>query len=376
MDQAKSENPKNESKQHHTKSETQAVSKKPVESTSKGSTLAVLFGVCALAVAGASFYYTRTLQQQSTLAAAHQQERVDATAQLKQQLGETLAHQQETVQQLRAELDHLHSKSQADTEAWVLAEVEYLLQIAQYNLAYEANTVVATNVLKVADRRLLSLSHGGFAEVRAAIAKDIAQLEATPTVDREGLVLRLAALSERLDSLPITDHKLSEEGVTAQSSDALSTSSHWREALHTSLDTLKKAVIIRRLDAPLKPLLAPEQHANLIENIQFQLTMASFAVLHRDAKLYQHAIEQARSWVQAYLKSTESTTALLNALDELAKVEVAPQVPPLQLSASALKKAMSQKGQGSADADFSASTQSEFAPRMLFPDNTPKVVRS
>src|SRR5690606_32604161 len=63
---------------------------------------------------------------------------------------------------------------------------------------------------------------------------------------------------------------------------------------------LKQAVTIRRLDQPLPPLLAPEQHYYLKQNLRLMLEQASLALLDKNAEVYQASLTKAAAWLTQY----------------------------------------------------------------------------
>lgn len=354
------------------KTEQPSPKKSPTSSVGSLSLIAAIGAVCIAAASGFATYQIwqqQVVMQSQVVTSSHTLRAIDA---LNLELAQSKQRQQARMAQLQSQLNHLQLHSEADNASWMLAEVEYLVKLANYNLLYDANVEVAKSILQVADRRIQDVPHESFTAVRSAIAKELVQLDTLPKVDQEGLVLRLEALSRLVETLPITDHRLA-SSAPASSAASSPPPSQWKAKLNQSWSSIKNAVVIRHLDQPLKPMLAPEQHANLIENIQFQLSLASWAVLHRDAKLYQHALTQASTWVKNYMKQTESTQGLLTALQQLQAIDVAPNTPTLEAVLVAVKQAIGhrvqQKPQGAPAAPATT-------PRLLPRDEQPQVLSS
>lgn len=349
----------------------QKVSDQPAEpprcSTSKPSSFLAIF---AIVVAGLSLYYSYQYLQQHKSSSAQNVEQQSQIAQLKESqdhLQNLLDQQQVQVGALESSVNHMRLKSSSDTESWVLAEVEYLVKLASYNLTFDQNTIVATKLLQEADQRLQTVSQGSFTALRSALAKDVASLSASPKIDTEGIVLRISALSDMIGTLPLTDHKAEFKQHDISADISGDDSNKWQSQLKQSFRMLKDAVVIRRLDQPLKPMMSPSQHANLIENIQMQLFVAQWAVLHRSDKLYQHSLQSAIEWIKDYLKTTDSTLALLTGLDSLKEINVAPEVPSISASQQAVKTAISQKSQQIVPPQL---------PQIQEPASTPQVLSS
>lgn len=353
------------------KASKQEVSDQPSGQLSCSSTTPSSFlAIFAIAVAGLSLYYSYKYLQQHELSSAQsvkQQSQIALLRESQDNLQRKLDRQQSNIGALESSLNHMRLKNSSDSENWALAEVEYLVKLATYNLTFDQNTMVATKLLEEADQRLQAVPHANFAGLRAALAKDVASLNAAPKIDTEGIVIRLSALSDMVGTLPLTDYKEGVEGNVASLDAPSEGSEKWQGKLKQSFKSLKDAIIIRRLDQPLKPMLSPAQHANLTENIQMQLFVAQWAVLHRSDKLFQHSLQNAIDWIKDYMKATGSTQALLTGLNSLKEINVAPAVPMITASQEAIKSAISQKSQ-------------QFVPSQLpqppEPASTPQVLSS
>lgn len=318
----------------------------------------------ALFVAGAGFYFSFQTSEQGKQFASTISEHSSQFAEFatKEQIQNVLSKQEQELLQLQNSVSNLQLKSQQDETAWVLSEVQYLVKLANFNLMYDANVEVARQILQIADRRVQSLPATTMANVRAALANDLAKLDAIKKVDREGIVLRLSALSDMVSELPLTDHQADLMKASAQQeASVVANTADWRSKIQNSLASLKNAVVIRRLDQPLTPLLSPEQHANLIENIQLKLSFASWAVLHRNQSLFQHSLEQAQKWIKANLKDTDATKALLSGVEQLSQINVAPSLPNLNASMAAIQQAINAKARPSV---VEPSLQRQIQPRI------------
>lgn len=104
---------------------------------------------------------------------------------------------QEQVQQLQQRLTDAIKQVSATQETsrsdWLLAETEYLLRLANQRVLMEQTPAGALSLLQAADEILHEVDDVALYEVRQAVAEDIAALEAVPTLDTEGIYLKLAA---------------------------------------------------------------------------------------------------------------------------------------------------------------------------------------
>jgi uroporphyrin-3 C-methyltransferase len=247
-----------------------------------------------------------------------------------QRLDGQLSQHQQSLHAAMASLEQLRLATDKDHAGSVLVEVDYLVRLAQYNAQYVGDAKIALALLETAEQRVSSLSSPQLADVRAALVGDITTLKGVKPVDAEGLMLRLNALSDSIVELPIVMQVMPEKATeSAEGAAAPLAANNWKEKLLSSAESLKKVVVIRHLAEPVMPLIAPDQHSNLVGNIQLKLSLAQWALVHREPKIYNVAIMQAKEWVQRYFQANDMTHAVIAGLDELAKVDIKPVLPDL-----------------------------------------------
>lgn len=244
-------------------------------------------------------------------------------------LQQTIQQQQQLIVELQNNLTQLREEAHRGNDEWVLAEVEYMVQIANINLSLEQNVPVAIKLLKAADDKVKSLSKLGNSSLRKSIANTLSALHALPQLDAEGIVISLQAMSKTLESLPLVK-QVSDQQSEEDAKPVNVSTSDWRQKFKGSMKIIKDMVVIRRLDQPVKPLIHPEQHANLIENLQLQLSIAQFAVLQHEAKLYQSSLNEVKTWITEYFQRSEEVNAVLKSLDELLAINISPTLPSLE----------------------------------------------
>ncbi|WP_417227020.1 uroporphyrinogen-III C-methyltransferase [Amphritea sp.] len=242
-------------------------------------------------------------------------------------------------------------------EDWLLAEVEYLLRLANQRVLMEQTPRGALQLLRSADKILSETDDVTIYEIRKAVAADIAALEAVTELDTEGVFLRLGALSTQVDQLqviPLTEqHKLPDLLDQMKSEEfASSWSTDIKQAWATLSDKASQLIVIQDRSEPVEPLLSPQQSYYLQQNLHLMLEQAQLSLLQRKPKSYLNSLTKAQQWVGTYFEQNDSNTqALLSALKELEQVEVAPQMPNISGSLAALKnyvKAMRKLKEGAA----------------------------
>ncbi|WP_210397165.1 uroporphyrinogen-III C-methyltransferase [Motiliproteus sediminis] len=330
----------------------------------KGSKLAVVALLLALiALGGIGYGYTlvqkmhaQLQNQTAALGQSLDQSRAASAAAerratgLEQQLGQTrqqLSAQQGSVNELQDRLtramQQINSIGTDSRRDWLLAEVEYLLRLANQRVLMESSASGALTLLQSADKILKETDDVSVYNVRKALASDIAALEAVPRLDVDGTFLRLAALNEQVNKLrllPITDRHQIPSMLKEITPDSVSDS--WQqgmaEAWAGAMDKLGNLIVIQHRDEPVKPLLSPEQHFFLQQNLHLMLEQAQLALLQGEQAAFDASLSKARDWVATYFQADDSTTkALLNGISQLQGTQVAPTLPDISGSLRTLK---------------------------------------
>ena len=102
---------------------------------------------------------------------------------------------------------------------------------------------------------------------------------------------------------------------------------------------LKGLVRVRQTNEQIKPLLAPVSQQFLIQNLKLQLQSARLAVQQDEAVIYQQSLQTASDWIKLYFDTDSAVTkSMLEALAELARVQLAPELPDVSGSLLTLRK--------------------------------------
>ena len=339
----------------------------PAQKPSWAGRIALLLAIIALL--GVGYLYWLQLQAGSVM---EQRQQAAATKlnssmassqqQLKQQLG-ALNQKLTTLQgnatkeqgniaelqnRLTRSIQQVTAEQKNTREDWLLAEVEYLLRLANQRVLMEQTPKGALQLLRSADKILSETDDVTLYEIRKAVAADIAALEAVPELDTEGVFLRLGALNAQVDQLqvvPLTEqHKLPELVSEVTSDEFASTfGADMKQAWATVVEKLDQLVVIQDRSEPVEPLLSPQQSYYLQQNLHLMLEQAQLSLLQHKPKSYLNSLTKAQQWVSTYFEQNHSNTqALLKALKDLEQVQVAPQMPDISGSLATLKSHLKQ----------------------------------
>ena len=145
---------------------------------------------------------------------------------------------------------------------WMLAESEYLVRMAGRKLWLEHDLVSAITLLGNADERIKALNDPSLMPIRKALAEDIAQLKGMPRIDREGLTLKLAALSDQIELLPLSTVSMPE--AKSEPDQAVSTNpDEWESNLKKNwVKFTENFITIRRRDGAVEALLSRSRRSS------------------------------------------------------------------------------------------------------------------
>ncbi|MFA5529589.1 MAG: uroporphyrinogen-III C-methyltransferase [Thiohalomonadaceae bacterium] len=329
----------------------------------RGRALGITALVLALAAGGGAAWLWTELER--TRAHANMAE-ADLTQQLAQlrsaatqqasELDKVLQDTQAAVvqgQALKAAVDDLRVRLAQDRSDWLLAEVDYLLTVANRRLRFERDVPSAEAALVEADNRLAALQDPALVPVREAIANELERLRAVPGVDRSGLALQVAALIKSVDGLPLSAELASRPaGASPGEAPADTAVESWRGLFAAMWESIKGLVTVRRSDQPVQPLLPPEQRYYLQQNLNLKLESARLALLQHDAAVYRTTLEEAERWTHEYFNvNSPGGQAFLQGLAHLQQAEIAPELPEIDGSLRILRRTVRELAPPRAEAD-------------------------
>lgn len=329
---------------------------KPVKEK-KGGKLALGLSVLSLlGVAGIGTYGWLELQklqgavsdkvkeQQALIKQSDPSKKFDA---FKVNIGERFSKLNDTQNTFKRELSEVKGAVSAsvaertkDQRDWVIAESEYLIQIANYRLRLLRDVRTATEALKSADRRISELNDPAFFPVREALAKEISSLQEVGSFDSSGVALKLLSVSKLVHKLPPA--LMSVSASQADIDDASAT----EETEKTKV--LKKGVVadvarwigLKENNRPFKALPKQQDVFYLDQLLRLELEAARHAVLRFDKSAYNSHIQTATGLLKEhYDEKNEQVAFVLNELRELKTRNVFPELPNISESSVLINKA-------------------------------------
>jgi uroporphyrin-3 C-methyltransferase len=199
---------------------------------------------------------------------------------------EALGEVRERLATLETGVEDIRELAARDQINWRLAEIRYLLSIAQRRVLIDRDIRSAVAALEAADRAIAEFGDVRLLPLRQRIVDDLSALRSVETADIEGIALRLQNLLGRVPELPAAGS--TETTVTVGEGNG---TAGWWEALVTRLD---RFVTVRRRDAGPEPG-RPQPATELPEadSLVLALERARSAALARDPAAYERALARA-----------------------------------------------------------------------------------
>ncbi|MEF1335316.1 uroporphyrinogen-III C-methyltransferase [Vibrio rotiferianus] len=282
-----------------------------------------------------SEYQTQIAQLQSQLEQAQsvmkqelsqvKQETIEKATTVTHKAEVVLGQQQKSIESLQLAVADVKGRRPND---WLLAEADYLVKLAGRKLFLEHDVESATQLMESADQRIAALNDPSLVGLRKAMANDITKLRVVPLVDRDGLVLRLTALQQQVDKLPLANALLP-EAAAVEKQEVSEDIANWQDNLMTSLkDFSENFITFRTRDGNVIPLLSPQQHFYLKENIKAKLETAIKAVYQEQGEIYTTSLETADKWAMAFFNQDDNSVKEFNkTLSQLSKQDIQVEYP-------------------------------------------------
>lgn len=333
---------KAETTKEETKKKSRPVSKKQKHPISKTALLSLLLVLIVGGVAGYEFYLLENQAKRDSDLSQSQQSLQSSISKLEQEIQQTRSSLTADNKALQASMDTVSAKLGRTTTAWRLAEVEYLLTVANHRLNLVQDRPTAIAVFETADERLQAIGDPGLMSVRKAIANELNLLRSISEPDLTGMALSLSSLANEVEKMPLI---FKERVDLATGEEQKAKPESWREIPAAMWEEIKGLVVIRRHTQPTEPLLPPTEAWFLHQNLRLKLEQAQLALLRRDTALFRKNIEEASVWIQTFFDG--DSAAVKNAtttLDSLAKVELKLNIPDVSGSLRELRRLLTQRG--------------------------------
>ncbi len=215
---------------------------------------------------------------------------------------------------LESSVASLAGVSEGARDAWVLAESEYYMQIANAQLQLANNPHLASLALKMADERIVQLANPALTDVRRALSDELAALDTVDKPDIEGATLKLSSLAKVVGSLPLANAAEEEEDAAEIDAELSGAGRAWA-SVKNAMSGLVTTTSVE--DAKLISL-SPNAENFLRSNIALQLQSARLALLRGEQAVFEQTLDDTSALLNDYFDV--DSTQVANALETIAEV--------------------------------------------------------
>ncbi|MDJ0793036.1 MAG: uroporphyrinogen-III C-methyltransferase [Woeseiaceae bacterium] len=235
---------------------------------------------------------------------------------------------------LESSVASLAGVSEGARDAWVIAESEYYMQIANAQLQLANNPHLAALALKLADERIVQLANPALTDVRRAISDELAALEIMERPDIEGATLTLASLARVVESLPLAS--AADDEPEPEIDPELSGPGRAWASVKSAMSGLVKVTPPER--AKLVQL-SPDAEFFLRNNIALQLQSARLALLRGEQAIFEQTLDDTSALLNDYF-DTDSTAVqgALTTIGEIRQYVFTTDVPDISESLRLLRQ--------------------------------------
>lgn len=219
--------------------------------------------------------------------------------------------------------------------AWLVAEAEYYLRVANTQINLASNVEIAMRALNLADEKLRDLADPRMTAVREKISDELAELRAIPRPDRPGVTLTLQSLARNFSTMPLRSTRPKQFGREAP--EPANGEAGVDRAVQSVKDAFSSIVSVRQTDLEAAPELSADDQALLIRTMDLEVQVAKLAFLRGERELYLQSLAQVRERVTTSFDTDSARVrAALDTLTKLEAVEFVSSLPDISGSLSLL----------------------------------------
>ena len=308
---------------------------KPASGTGMAKFLALLAIVIAVAASAFGYQQLRLLQQQiadqqsASSSALPADQQFDTFKQNMAKRLDSFKDQQHLLQGQVTTLEGIVSsaadEANRDQRGWVLAEAEYLMNMANSRLRLLRDVKSAIEALKGADQRIASLADPALFPVQEALAEEISNLQAIGIMDSNSVALKLINLGKLVRKMPPAKVILGADAAASA------------EDENPVLASLLNMIGAQKNQRPFNGKPTQVDILSIDQLIQLDLNAARHAVLRFDAKAYTSHLDSALGILKNHYDQDNQQVVLVK--EELLAISarnVFPKLPDISQSSSLL----------------------------------------
>jgi len=288
---------------------------------------AIVFFLFIATTAATGALWTEVQYADKTL--LHMQKKFTAVETQQTIMNNTLQQQATQFSHIQNQVNQLVSNASRDQQSFKLAEITYLVRIANLRLSTQHDISSTLDLLKQASQEVTTLNNPTLEPFQQALLKNITALQAMIPLDMENLMDQLDQLQQRVPALSILVAPKPNTSIL-ENTKHLADKKWWNRAWDNIKASLRELIIVRHQREDIPAMMSPSQQLYLEENLQLLLIQAQWGLMNHNTGVYLDSLNKADTWVQKYyVQDSASTQAFLKTLNQLKKINIAPTLPSL-----------------------------------------------
>ena len=202
-----------------------------------------------------------------------------------------------------------------------LAEVDYLLRLANERLKLFSDPAAADQALEIADMHLAAMNNPMYLGVRQEIAGARRELAEVSIPDYVGITARLDSIQQSIVDLPFRG-----EAPARQESETAAEMGWWEKVKNV----FSNLVTIRHSTDEENKRISLEDKDYIRQRLWLQLEIAHLSLMRREQKAFGNTLERVRETLSTWFDPEDSTYEAVNrGIDELLALKIDVDVPDI-----------------------------------------------
>jgi uroporphyrin-III C-methyltransferase len=247
---------------------------------------------------------------------------------------------QQNSQQVASNLDKINDIAGRRPADWLLAEANYLLNIAGRKLWLEHDVKTSLFMLQAADSRLQDVNDTSLLAVREKLASDIVALQQITPLSTTSIALSISGLAKQIDSLPLAYfHKPEPKELTTEIS---ADEGDWQSNLMKSINHVFEGFFrYEKITTEIKPFMSEQQQWLVQQQLRFLLLSAQTAALQEKWPVFTDALNNASNLLSEHFDGQQASVIQFNDnLQTLLASDLEMQYPSQFTASNALQDAI------------------------------------
>lgn len=247
-----------------------------------------------------------------------------------------LSKSQKTLLQTSKNIFDITHRNQSQ---WLLAEVSYLLSLANQRLVVAKDVRSAKAALRAANNRLHDLADPALLSLRKKISGELTQLNLLKLPDINGIAFTLDNITSLISHLPF---KSAQQRATEEKnkSDKIELASMDKDSFFAPLwNKIKSLVTIKRHDRSSQPSTISIDKNDIDNKFRYRIETSRLALINYNTNVFNHEIENALGLLSHYYDHKDNRVSdLVSELENLTNINLLPELPDVTGSWLILQK--------------------------------------